>query len=80
MTFSSTAKNEISKVTQENKCCKLAELSALIKMTGTIQLHGFKDIGIKLSTENASIARLIFSLLKSNFDINTRVWLEEINS
>ncbi len=73
MTFSSVAKNEISKIQIDNKCCQLAELSALIKMTGTIQIQGSKNIGIRLSTENASIARRLFSLLKTNFDINTRV-------
>lgn len=73
MTFSSIVKNEISKLSLESKCCQLAELSALLKMTGTIQIHGRNNIGIKLSTENASIARMIFSLLKDIFDVNTRV-------
>lgn len=73
MTFSSTTKNEISKLAITNKCCQLALLSALIKMTGTVQIHGVNKIGVKLSTENASIARLLFSLLKSCFEINTRV-------
>jgi DNA-binding protein WhiA len=73
MTFSSVTKNEISKIPVVNRCCQLAELSALIKMTGTIQIHGVNSIGIRLSTENASIARMVFSLLKLCFDINTRV-------
>jgi cell division protein WhiA len=73
MTFSSVVKNEISKINSEDQCCQLAELSALIKMTGTIQIHGRSNIGIKLSTENASIARMLFSLIKDIFDITTRV-------
>lgn len=73
MTFSSIVKNEISKLSSESKCCQLAELSALIKMTGTIQIHGRNNIGIKLSTENASIARMLFSLIKDIFDVNTRI-------
>jgi DNA-binding protein WhiA len=73
MTFSSITKNEISKIEITNKCCQLALLSALIKMTGTIQIHGVNKLGIRLSTENASIARMLFSLLKSCFEINTRV-------
>lgn len=73
MTFSSITKNEISKIAITNKCCQLALLSALIKMTGTIQIHGINRIGIRLSTENASIARMLFSLLKNCFEINTRV-------
>lgn len=73
MSFSSNVKNEISKVLMSEKCCQTAELSALIKMTGTIQLAGKNRIGIKLVTENAAIARKIFTMLKSNFDIHTQV-------
>lgn len=73
MTFSSVAKNEISKIPVENQCCQIAELSALIKMTGTIQIYGASGIGIKLSTENASIARMVFTFLKNNFGIHTKV-------
>ncbi|HYF82684.1 MAG TPA: DNA-binding protein WhiA [Clostridia bacterium] len=73
MTFSSVTKNEISKIAITNKCCQLALLSALIKMTGTVQIHGVNKIGVRLSTENASIARMLFSLLKSCFEISTRV-------
>jgi cell division protein WhiA len=73
MTFSSKVKNEISKIVNDDKCCQIAELSALIKMTGTIQIHGRNSIGIKLSTENASLARMLFTLIKDIFNINTRV-------
>jgi len=73
MTFSSITKNEISRIPVTSRCCQLAELSALIKMTGTIQIHGVNSIGIKLSTENASIARMVFSLLKQCFEVNPRV-------
>ncbi|HPL52816.1 MAG TPA: DNA-binding protein WhiA [Bacillota bacterium] len=73
MTFSSRTKNEISKIIVAKKCCQLALLSALLKMTGTVQIHGVNKIGIRLSTENASIARMLFSLLKDRFKINARV-------
>lgn len=73
MSFSSKVKNEIAKISDEKLCCQIAELSALIKMNGTIQILGRNRIGVKLTTENAAIARRIFSLIKSNFDIQTRV-------
>ena len=73
MTFSSVVKNEISKLLTGSKCCQLAELSSLLKMTGTIQIHGRNNIGIKLATENASIARMLFTLIKDIFDLNVRV-------
>lgn len=73
MTFSSVVKNEISKLLSDSKCCQLAELSALLKMTGTIQIHGRNNIGIKLATENASIARMLFTLIKDIFAMHVRV-------
>ena len=73
MSFSSNVKNEISKIYIEDTCCQKAELSALIKLTGTIQIAGNNEIGIRLTTENAAIARRIFSLLKTNYSIHTRV-------
>lgn len=73
MSFSSKVKNEVAKLIDEDKCCQIAELSALIKMNGTIRIFGKNNIGIKLTTENAAIARKIFSLIKNNFDFNTKV-------
>lgn len=73
MTFSSRTKNEISKIIVTDKCCQLALLSALLKMAGTVRIQGMNRIGLRLSTENASIARMLFSLLKEWFGINPRV-------
>jgi DNA-binding protein WhiA len=73
MSFSSNVKNETSKIIMVGKCCQIAELSALIKMAGTVQITGKNHIGIKLVTENAAIARKIFTLFKNNFDIHTSV-------
>lgn len=77
MSFSSNVKNEISKIKTEGNCCQKAELSALIKMTGTIQITGGNQIGIKLTTENAAIARRIFTLLKTNYSIHTKVMMSK---
>jgi len=77
MTFSSATKNEISRLTIKNKCCRMALLSALVKMTGTVQIHGVNKISILLSTENASIARLLYSLIKSCFALNTQVMVKK---
>lgn len=77
MSFSSNVKNEISKIKTEEDCCQKAELSALIKMTGTIQITGGNQIGIKLNTENAAIARKIFTLLKTNYSIHTQVMMSK---
>ncbi|MCK9444861.1 MAG: DNA-binding protein WhiA [Tissierellaceae bacterium] len=71
MSFSSTTKNELSRISIEDSCCAIAELSALIRMNGTIQISGIDNIILKFTTENAAIARRIFSLFK--FIYNTTV-------
>lgn len=73
MSFSQKTKNELSKLPIDDKCCSLAELSALVRMCGTIQITGGKNINLKFSTENASIARRIFSILKDTYDIEIEV-------
>lgn len=73
MTFSVKTKNEISRIPIKKDCCALAELSALIHMSGSIFLEGQKRIGFKITTENAAIARRIFSLLKAKFQTQTEV-------
>ena len=47
MTFSQKTKNELSKLPIIDRCCSLAELSALVRMCGTIQISGGKNINLK---------------------------------
>ena len=42
-------------------------------MNGTIQISGMKKINLKFTTENAAIARRIFSLLKEFYDTEVEV-------
>lgn len=77
MSFSSNVKNELAKIKTPESCCQKAELSALIKLTGTIQITGSNRIGIRLITENAAIARRIFTLLKINYGIQTQVLMSK---
>lgn len=68
MSFSSTTKNELARMTITNNCCKLAELAALVRMCGTIQISGMNNINIKFTTENAAIARRLFTFLKEMYE------------
>lgn len=53
-------------------CCTKAELSALIRMNGTVQLSSQKVI-LDISTENAAIARRIYTLLKKSHDVHVEL-------
>lgn len=73
MSFSANTKNELSRIVSEDDCCPLTELAALVRMNGTIQLSGLKNINLKFTTENAAIARRIFSLIKQIYDTDIEV-------
>ena len=73
MSFSAETKNELARIMPESKDCSLSELSAIIKLSGSIQIAGYKKLNIKVITELNSIARKVFKLLKQNFDINTTI-------
>lgn len=73
MSFSTETKNELSRVISDNHCCNVTELSALIRLAGSIQIVGYRKINLKITTELNSIARKIFKLLKNNFNINTTI-------
>ena len=66
MSFTSIVKNEVSKL-ETTKTEKIAELSAMIRTTRD------PSENIKISTENASVARRIFSLLKELYQIGVKV-------
>ena len=73
MSFSSATKNELSRLPIENRCCVIAELAAIVRMNGTIQISGMKKVNLKFGTENAAIARRIFTLLKILYNTNVEV-------
>jgi cell division protein WhiA len=72
MSFAAQTKKELTLIEVEQPCCVKAELSALIRMNGTVQLSGGKTI-LDISTENAAIARRIYTLLKRMFQLHTEL-------
>lgn len=73
MSFSSFTKNELSRIPIKNKCCAKAELAAIVRMNGIIQINGKNRMNLKFGTENAAIARRIFSLLKTMYNTDVDV-------
>lgn len=73
MSFSAVTKNELARIVDSEECCRLAELAALIKMDGSVQISGQKKLSINIVTENAAVARKIFKLLKNLFGLSTEI-------
>ncbi|GGH76068.1 DNA-binding protein WhiA [Pullulanibacillus pueri] len=63
MSFAAETKKELTQL-DANECCAKAELAALIRMNGTISIIN-KRLSLDMSTENAAIARRVYSLIKS---------------
>jgi cell division protein WhiA len=72
MSFAAQTKKELTLIEEAEACCEQAELAALIRMNGTVQLSNQRVI-LDISTENAAIARRIYSLLKRNYNLHTEL-------
>ncbi len=77
MSFSAKTKSEMARIVSEKACCQKAELAALIRMDGIIQISAGNRVTLNISTENAAIARKVFSLLKNLFNIHTEVMMRK---
>lgn len=71
MSFAAHTKKELTLI-EGSTCCNRSELAALIRMNGTIQLGTGKFI-LDISTENAAIARRIYTLVKQIFQIHAEL-------
>lgn len=79
MTFSSKIKDELSRTEITDILSAKAETAALARTMGYVTLKGFNKMEIEFSTENAAVARRIFKLLKTAFEISTQVSVERTN-
>ncbi|GCL74718.1 DNA-binding protein WhiA [Paenibacillus naphthalenovorans] len=71
MSFAAQTKKELTLMESE-QCCEKAELSALLRMNGAVQVSSQKIV-LDVSTENAAIARRIYTLLKKTFQVHTEL-------
>lgn len=72
MPLSSSAREELAHLKPRKKYCRLAELSALIRMDGSIHLTK-GEISLSMESGNPAVARKILLLLKDQFDIATEL-------
>ncbi|RKD21799.1 DNA-binding protein WhiA [Ammoniphilus oxalaticus] len=68
MSFAALTKKELTQL-DRTPCCSQAELAALIRMNGSIRFGNGRFL-LDIVTENAAIARRIYTLLKEQFDIH----------
>ncbi|WP_026688394.1 DNA-binding protein WhiA [Alteribacter aurantiacus] len=71
MSFASMTKKELTQLEVED-CCSKAELAALIRMNGSLSF-GNKQLILDIQTENAAIARRIYSLIKAGYSLHVEL-------
>lgn len=71
MSFASEIKKELTTI-ESNATEKKAELAALIRMNGVVSVSR-QRYSLDVQTENAAIARRIYTLIKSNYDVPIEV-------
>ncbi|MEG1286834.1 DNA-binding protein WhiA [Clostridium sp.] len=79
MSFSSKVKGEICRYTDITNEEALAEISAIMKVSGTISFNGL-GLSFRIATENPASARHIFTVLKEHFGIHSKLMVKKGNS
>ena len=71
MSFASETKKELTNL-EMKECCEKAELSALL-LHERIAFFSNRRLSIDIQTENAAIARRIYTLLKKGYDVTVEL-------
>lgn len=71
MSFASETKKELTTL-EVKGCCAKSELSALIRMNGSLSFSN-RLLVVNIQTENAAIARRIYVLLKKNYEVEVEL-------
>lgn len=75
--FAADVKSELARINEEEACCRLAELTALLHMGATVAISAEGKLGLKFDTDNAAVARRTLGLIKEmSQTLNTAVNME----
>ena len=73
MSYTALVKNELVSVPELQTECELAQLSALIRVSGTLSMHGPGKFAVRIVTETGTVARTVISSSRRLFDLGTSV-------
>ncbi|MBR5475028.1 MAG: DNA-binding protein WhiA [Lachnospiraceae bacterium] len=73
MSFSGDVKEELSKQLSNARHCQIAEMSAILSMSGQVLAKGDDQFEIYVYTENLSVARKFFILIRRCFQVVAEV-------
>jgi DNA-binding protein WhiA len=79
MSFTAQVKDELSRVEGICPNCAYAQLSAIVRVCGTLSFRGPGRYSIRVSTETGAVARTMIKLTHELFDLETRLTVRHSN-
>ena len=73
MSFTAEVKNELVSVPEGQTDSALAQLSALIRVSGTLSVQGPGKFAVRIVTETGTVARTVVSSSRRLFDLDTSI-------
>lgn len=73
MSFTAEVKDELSRVEGKRACCPRAELSAIVRVEGTLHYGGPDRLRLEVATETAPVARKAIKLLHGLYQLTTEL-------
>lgn len=71
MSFTAEVKDELARVENPSQMAELAQLSALVRVCGTLSFRGPGRYSLRISTETGAVARTVIKLTHKLFDLET---------
>lgn len=79
MSFTAEVKDELARVEGPTRLAELAQLSALIRVCGTLSFRGSGCYSIRVATETGAVARTTIKLTHRLFDLETSLTVRRSN-
>lgn len=73
MSFTAEVKDELSRIEPRRQCCLRAELAALVRIEGTLNISGPGLYRLEVATETAPVARAVIKLLHGIYGLKTEL-------
>ena len=71
MSFTAEVKDELSRLEDRDRTAQLAQLSALMRVCGTLSFRGSGRYSIRIATETGAVARTVIKMTHKLFDLDT---------
>lgn len=71
MSFTAEVKDELSRLEDRDRTAQMAQLSALMRVCGTLSFRGSGRYSIRIATETGAVARTVIKMTHKLFDLDT---------